>query len=291
MDRLTETATTNPHQVISTAVTIFGGVARVFSAFVKKGNVRYIQLANVAFGDSSASSIFDLDTKTVTDSRASSGAGPTFSFVSASVEDYGNGILRLILVNTSSFDSPTYRIAHSNQATFSGATLVDGIVSYAGNASSYTDIWGAQVEAGAYATSYIPTLGASVTRGADAASKTGISSLIGQTEGTLFAEIDFNGTGFGTDNDSFIYVGNGSQHEIQSTLIIRTIYFVSLSLLEAALTAYFDIATTNGTHKIALAYKSGSYAAYMDGVQIGVDAAVSKPRQLVPLFCIRWRCN
>jgi hypothetical protein len=276
MDRLTETATTNPHQVISTAVTIFGGVARVFSAFVKKGNVRYIQLANVAFGDSSASSIFDLDTKTVTDSRASSGAGPTFSFVSASVEDYGNGILRLILVNTSSFDSPTYRIAHSNQATFTGATLVDGMVSYAGDASSFTDIWGAQVEAGAYATSYIPTLGASVTRGADAASKTGISSLIGQTEGTLFAEIDFNGTGFGTDNDFFIYVGNGS-----NTNAIYIDYYNNLFRFAvftgSSLTAYFDIATTNGTHKIALAYKSGSYAAYMDGVQIGVDAAVANP--------------
>jgi hypothetical protein len=49
-------------------------------------------------------------------------------------------------------------------------------------------IYGAQFEAGAYATSYIPTLGASVTRVADAASKTGISSLYGATEGVVYLE-------------------------------------------------------------------------------------------------------
>lgn len=45
-----------------------------------------------------------------------------------------------------------------------------------------------QVETGAYATSYIPTLGASVTRNQDAISKTGISDLIGQTQGVVFIE-------------------------------------------------------------------------------------------------------
>jgi hypothetical protein len=66
--------------------------------------------------------------------------------------------------------------------TANATTSPDG---YA-NADKY--IYGAQLEAGAYATSYIPTLGAAVTRGLDACSKTGISSLIGQTEGTLFVE-------------------------------------------------------------------------------------------------------
>jgi hypothetical protein len=275
MDRLTETATTNPHQVISTAVTIFGGVARVFSAFVKKGNVRYIQLANVAFGDSSASSIFDLDTKTVTDSRASSGAGPTFSFVSASVEDYGNGILRLILVNTSSFDSPTYRIAHSNQATFTGATLVDGMVSYAGDASSFTDIWGAQVEAGSYATSYIPTLGASVTRGADAASKTGISSLIGQTEGTIFAEINFD-LGVTAQGDSRIQLSDGTASnwifiglpDGASGNLIR----MYVNTPSSAMTAYSTNPVVNGVNKIAFGYKSGSFVLYVNGVQAATSS-------------------
>jgi hypothetical protein len=45
-----------------------------------------------------------------------------------------------------------------------------------------------QIELGAYATSYIPTVASTVTRNADVISKTGISSLIGQTEGTVFIE-------------------------------------------------------------------------------------------------------
>jgi hypothetical protein len=49
-------------------------------------------------------------------------------------------------------------------------------------------IWGAQLEVGANATSYIPTLASAVTRNADVISKTGISDLIGQTEGVLFVE-------------------------------------------------------------------------------------------------------
>jgi hypothetical protein len=49
-------------------------------------------------------------------------------------------------------------------------------------------VWGAQLEVGSYATSYIPTLASAVTRNADVIGKTGISDLIGQTEGTLFVE-------------------------------------------------------------------------------------------------------
>jgi hypothetical protein len=62
------------------------------------------------------------------------------------------------------------------------------LVSATGSTAS-TYIWGAQLEAGTYATSLIPTLAASATRGADACSKTGISSLIGQTEGTIFVDL------------------------------------------------------------------------------------------------------
>jgi len=47
-----------------------------------------------------------------------------------------------------------------------------------------------QLEDGSYATSYIPTVATIQTRNADVISKTGISSLIGQTEGTLFCEIN-----------------------------------------------------------------------------------------------------
>jgi hypothetical protein len=174
--------------------------------------------------------------------------------------------------NAVNFGNGWYRC---NFNVTSGSIINFGLTNAASGNTAF--IWGFQNEASAtYATSYIPTLGASVTRVADAASKTGISSLIGQTEGTLFVEIDFNGTGFGTENDFFIYVGNGS-----NTSSIYIDYYNNLFrfvvFTGGSLTAYFDTATTNGTHKIALAYKSGSYAAYKNGVQIGVDAAAANP--------------
>jgi hypothetical protein len=81
-------------------------------------------------------------------------------------------------------------------------------LSLTGDGTSGMYAWGAQLEAGAYETSYIPTLGAAVTRGADAASKTGISSLIGQTEGTVL--LDFNLFVSGDSFQSFL-IGNGTQ--------------------------------------------------------------------------------
>ena len=50
-------------------------------------------------------------------------------------------------------------------------------------------VWGAQLEAGAYPTSYIPTTTGTVTRNADVCVKTGISDLLNPSEGTFYAEI------------------------------------------------------------------------------------------------------
>lgn len=61
--------------------------------------------------------------------------------------------------------------------------------------SGSAEIWGAQLEAGSFATSYIPTVAAQVTRSADNASMTGtnFSSWYNQSEGTLFFNAAFIG--------------------------------------------------------------------------------------------------
>ena len=139
------------------------------------------------------------------------------------------------------------------------------------NASATIQLWGAQVEAGAYATSYIPTLGASVTRVADAASKTGISSLIGQTEGTIYFEINKTQR---TDSEYRLNLSDGTSDNwiflgVEKNNVPR--FYV-----RAAATTGVDFSgssLSSGTHKVAAAYKQNDFVLYVDGVLVGSDTS------------------
>jgi hypothetical protein len=99
----------------------------------------------------------------------------------ATISDYGNGWYRCSLLLASGTPLSHYVgiVTASSSARLSTTASTGSFWAY-----------GYQSELGTYATSIIPTNGTSVTRVADAASKTGISSLIGQTEGTLFIDFD-----------------------------------------------------------------------------------------------------
>jgi hypothetical protein len=90
-----------------------------------------------------------------------------------SIENFGNGwyICRITFNGLSGTSSIQLSISNSN--SFS---------SYAGNGTSGFYIFGAQVEAGSYATSYIPTTSASVTRNADVITLTPTTGLTEITE-------------------------------------------------------------------------------------------------------------
>jgi hypothetical protein len=132
-------------------------------------------------------------------------------------------------------------------------------------------IWGAQAESGSYPTSYIPTTSASATRVADACSKTGISSLIGQSEGVVYVEYDQKlinqgitrrifALSDGTVNNritAYINTGNGIDFYVRNSggdLFLGTVAS--------------PVGNTTGMHKIASAYKNGDYAVYLDGALI-----------------------
>jgi hypothetical protein len=71
-------------------------------------------------------------------------------------------------------------------------------INYAGNGFSGIYIWGAQLEAGSFATSYIPTLASAVTRSADVATINTLSPFFNATEGTMFAQFDSAASGTNT---------------------------------------------------------------------------------------------
>jgi len=130
--------------------------------------------------------------------------------------------------------------------------------------------YGAQLEAGANATSYIPTttLAAGLNRDADVITKTGISSLIGQTEGTIYAEFNntlmtYAVTGYlirifaDANNEVWIRKEQGSNTYSARWKANGTDVYTQI-----------NIPVINGNNKIAFAYKSGDSAVYLNGAPI-----------------------
>ena len=226
---------------------IISNAVNTFSTYVKKGTNRYfsIQLETISVV---YRAIYDLDTTAVTF---------TGTNTSASITDEGNGWFRVSVVNTTS-DA----IAYTTFQAASSGTSVSG-----GSGTFY--IWGAQLEAGNYSTSFIPTTSASVTRNADVISKTGISSLIGQTEGTMFADFYHNGQDI-LISQQVLFVSSGNT----SNFIAFGVYDGRLNPgVRASNVDIFDVFAgpnplTEGRHRVALAYKSGDFAVYLDGTQV-----------------------
>ena len=130
------------------------------------------------------------------------------------------------------------------------------------------DVWGAQLEAGSYATSYIPNHGESggVTRAADSCSVTGASDVIGQTEGTLFFDVNISrvvgNEAIGTIN-SGAYANHATIQRVGST-----IQFVRNSATQSGATIVTSATITAGRYKLAIAYKSGDTACFLNGAQV-----------------------
>jgi hypothetical protein len=162
------------------------------------------------------------------------------------------------------------RITSSALTLVASNTGVQYIIS--SNDATNALIWGAQLEAGSNATSYIPTTTATVTRNADVISKTGISSLIGQTEGTIF--IDAQITNFAETAQSFITISDGT---IFNRVELRKSSTSQIVLEGAASTGSFPGFTLSsvavGRYKIAVAYQSGNSYLYINGAQVGTTSA------------------
>ena len=131
-----------------------------------------------------------------------------------------------------------------------------------------------QLELGAYATTFIPTTTAAVTRIADAASKTGVSSLIGQTEGTLFVDITL------TSRSSFSYFAIAPNLGATNTYIGIGISASSISfevVNSGIQVAYSFPNTSTGSFKLAFAYKANDFVAYVNGALVHTDTSGTVP--------------
>jgi hypothetical protein len=175
-DKLVEdTTATNTHYIVQT-YSYTSGTAYNYSFYAKAAERTRVAIlafpTNSVFTSSTA--IFNLSTGLITRQDA--------GFTSASITNVGNGWYRCSIAIT----------AAATATGSIGILLANGdtSVTYTGDGYSGAYIWGAQLEAGAFPTSYIATTAATVTRNADAASMTGsnFTSWFNNAEGALYAE-------------------------------------------------------------------------------------------------------
>lgn len=252
----------------TTAVTYVSGTVYTQSAFFKAGigvGIR-VQLSNPAarFSQSGYAN-FDLSAGTV---LVVSGTTADTNRA-ARIENYGNG---------------WYRCSYTATCTSAGtgvgviATLISASgdtrsPSFEGTVTDYLLGWGAQVETGSVATSYIPTTTAAVTRNAEVVTVTGaVSGSIGQTEGTMYAEffVDFN------NRDADIFSVDGGSTSDGFFMSIRNSSVVQLIVRTASANALIFQRTgtyPTGVNKLAVAYKNGDFAICLNGTTVQTNTS------------------
>ena len=144
---------------------------------------------------------------------------------------------------------------------------------------------GFQIEAGSYPTSYIPTSGTTVTRVQDTSITTGLSSVIGQTEGTLqfkfekskiiedYAVISLMSTG--TDA---IMIGTRNLSPANDSL---RLLFYKANVLTLNVTLAANIGS--GNFNVAVAYKLNDWSVFVNGVEVYTNTSVAAPSSLSDL--------
>jgi hypothetical protein len=162
-DKLTEDATTSVHRVVSGSITISASSTYTASAYVKiTSPSRYFLLSIDSAFNQHATLGFDLSTETVL-----SGFTLGYTNVSGTIRDAGGGWYRCTVTATSAAGVTTTTLSAGLTNATTWVNAARGFPSYLGDGTSGFFIWGAQLELGSFASTYIPTVASTVTRATD----------------------------------------------------------------------------------------------------------------------------
>ena len=141
-------------------------------------------------------------------------------------------------------------------------------------------IWGAQLEQGSYATSYIPTSGSAVIRSADICNGSGTADDFNDSEGVLFANIAAL-----NDDQTFrmVSVSDGTQSNRVRLSYTSTSNQIQARVVDSGTTEANLIEILNDITlytKAALKYKQNDCAFWINGFKVATDTSATMPSGL-----------
>jgi hypothetical protein len=173
------------------------------------------------------------------------------------VEQWGTDVYRC---------SETFTMTASGTLTAFNLAPLSGVSSASNPAVGLGIAFAApQIELGAVPTSFIPTTTGSATRNADVCSVSGVSGYIGQTEGTIYAEVVLSRV----NTSPMIVISDGSDNNrIQISFLTATSLLATIRVAGANANYTATIPTipaTGGVYKMALGYKTDDYCFALNG--------------------------
>jgi hypothetical protein len=161
------------------SASIVSGTTYTFSFFMKKTGTHTIGAYRMPFANGDIGSGFDVSGSFSSDSLYNTGVTSR----TRRIEQWGTDVYRCI---------ETFTATASGAVSFIGFAPVSAINSQNNPAVGAGIAFAApQLEVGSVPTTFIPTTAAAVTRNADVVTISGaVSGCIGQTEGTIYAEVD-----------------------------------------------------------------------------------------------------
>jgi hypothetical protein len=266
-DKLVEDATAASVHRASQNPTVTA-VPNAFTIYAKAAERSWVQLRDAS---ATVGVWFDLTNGVV---------GTANAGITGSIQSVGNGWYRCTAIRTPSAGAITFAVSIAN---------ADASNAYNGVAGNGIYIWGAQLEAGAFATSYIPTVASQVTRAADQISILTSAFPYSATAGTMVVEAMFEGRrttgGFevwaaldnGTSSNTSLMVGSNGLTDNAA----RSLALVSSSLVADLRPA--GALALNILYKQAFAFAANDFAACRGGGTVVTDTSGAMPSGITTL--------